>query len=241
MFSLDDKYKVGKKIPMKDFIPKDLKATDKRKIKEYVKSCTLTYQISGENIPSLVNSEYNVQIIQFYDFEIEDIKKATFIANTYQNIIKSPCVIRLYNTTSEIYSFALKRLNQNDNSQVVVTDNLLTSDFMIGITSSIKQEFKNHLNFNKIIAKQNKNASYLEMYVKAYILTKDKLYVGAKDFLKRKDIWHNENKVRELYSNLRALELLNLSLFKAVGNADKVKINKEIKRLLEILEENADE
>lgn len=33
----------------------------------------------GEDIPSLVNDEYNFQVIQFYDFELTDIKKAAFI------------------------------------------------------------------------------------------------------------------------------------------------------------------
>lgn len=235
MLKLDDKYKVGKKFPMKDFIPKDLKPTDKKKIKDHVKSCTLSYQIIGEEIPSVINNEYNVQAIQFYDFELEDIKVANFVANMYQTIIKSPCVLRLFDSSKEVYSFALKRLSQTDSTQIVVTATLLTNDFYSTIPSSDKKELENLLKLNNLVGKQNKVTAYLEMYVKAYILTNSKVYAGSKDFLCRKDIWYSESKVRELYSNLRTLELLKLSLLKASGNAEKMSINKEIKKVIEVL------
>ena len=237
MLNLDDKYKVGKKFPMKDFIPKDLKSADKKKIKDNVKSCTLTYQIIGEEIPSVINNENNVQAIQFYDFELVDIKKATFVANIYQNLIKSPCVLRLHDNSKEIYSFALKRLSQTDSTQIVVTDTLVTNDFFTTIPSSDKKELENLLTLDNIISKQNKVTTYLEMYVKAYILTNDKVYAGSKNFLERKDIWYSESKVREIYADLRKLVLLKLSLAKANGNVEKMKINKQIKSLIEKLKD----
>ena len=237
MLNLDDKYKVGKKFPMKDFIPKELKPADKKKIKDNVKNCTLSYQIIGEEIPSVINNENNVQAIQFYDFELVDIKKATFVANIYQNLIKSPCVLRLHDNSKEIYSFALKRLSQTDSTQIVVTDTLVTNDFFTTIPSSDKKELENLLTLDNIISKQNKVTTYLEMYVKAYILTNDKVYAGSKNFLERKDIWYSESKVREIYADLRKLVLLKLSLAKANGNVEKMKINKQIKSLIEKLKD----
>ena len=236
MLNLDEKYKVGKKFPMKDFIPKNLKPTDKKKIKDNVKSCTLAYQIIGEEIRSVINNEYNVQTIQFYDFELVDMKIATYIANMYQTIIKSPCVLRLYDNNKEVYSFALKRLNQTDNTQIVLTDSLLTNDFCTTIPSSDIKKLETLLTLDNIINKQNKVTTYLEMYVKAYIYTNDKIYARSNDFLKRKDIWYSESKVRDLYANLRKLELLKLSLLIANVNIEKIRINKEIRNLLKKLE-----
>ena len=238
MLNLDDKYKVGKKFPMKDFIPKELKPADKKKIKDNIKSCTLAYQIIGEEFPSVINDYYNVQTIQFYEFELIDIKKATYIANMYQTIIKSPCVLRLYDNSKEVYSFALKRLNQTDNTQIVVTDTLLTNDFNTTIPSSDKKELENLLTLDNLIAKQNKVTTYLEMYDKAYILTNDKVYAGSKDFLERKDIWYNESKVRDVYGTLRQLELLKLQVIKVTANKEKVKLNQEIRHIIEKLKEN---
>lgn len=237
MLKLDNTYKVGKKFAIKDFIPKELKPAEKKKIKDSVNSCILAYQIAGEEIPSVKNNEYNVQTIQFYDFEITDVKKATFIAHTYQSIIKSPCVLRLYDSRKEVYSFALKRLNQIDPTQIVVTDTLITNEYSTTLPSSEIKELENHLCLDILINKENKVTTYLELYVKAYILTKGKVYSGSKELLNRKDIWYSESKIREVYACLRELELLKLSMVKASGNVEKVRINKEIKKIICVIEE----
>lgn len=237
---LNEKYKVGKKIPIKDLIPRELKPADKKKIKDNVKSCVLTYQITGEEIPSVINSEYNVQAIQFYDFELVDMKKVAYIANLYQGIIKSPCVLRLHDSSKEVYSLALKRLNQNDGMQITVTDTLITKECYVTMPSAEKKELESYIALDNLVGKQDKVTTYLEMYVKVYILTKDKVYTGSTEFLERQDFWYSESKVRGLYADLRALELLRLSLSKASGNVEKVRINKEIREITKRLNEVKD-
>ena len=74
MFDLPDTYRVDVKVALKDFIPKDLKPNDKKRIKDAVKSVRLDYQITGEEIPSVTNEEYRCQVIQFYDIEVANIK-----------------------------------------------------------------------------------------------------------------------------------------------------------------------
>ena len=234
MFNLPEKYKVGKKIPMKDFIPKEFKPDAKKKIKESVKNITLSYQIMGEDIPSLVNYERNYQVIQFYDFELTDIKKASFVASLYQESIKSPCVLRLYDHTNEIYSFALKRLSQNDKTQIVVTDKLLTTIFPIAMPSAEKRNFQKELSADNIKNKNSKVAFYLEIYVRAYILTNDKVYANAKSFL-TKPIWYNENKVIEVYTLLCDLARNKEKVQKATTNIEKMQINQAVRRLIDHL------
>lgn len=226
MFNLQDKYKVGKKIPMKDFIPKDLKPEVKKKIKDSVKSVILTYQIMGEDIPSLVNDEQNSQVIQFYEFDLVDIKKASFLAGLYQEIIKSPCVIRFHDNASEVYSFALKRLSQNDKTQIVVTDKLLTSIFPVVMPSTEKMNFQKELSVDNIKNQTNKVAFYVEMYVRAYILTNDKVYANAKSFL-MKPIWYSENKVLEVYNLLLDVARTKEKVQKATTNGEKMRLNQE--------------
>ena len=58
MFDLPDIYRVDVNVALKDFIPKDLKLNDKKRIKDAVKSVKLEYQIAGEEIPSVNNEEY---------------------------------------------------------------------------------------------------------------------------------------------------------------------------------------
>ena len=46
MFNLPDRYKTDVKVALKDFIPKDLKPNDKKRIKDAVKEVRLVYQIA---------------------------------------------------------------------------------------------------------------------------------------------------------------------------------------------------
>lgn len=66
MFELPDAYKLDVNVDLKDFIPKDLKPNDKKRIKDAVKYVKLEYQIAGEEIPSVNNEEYRCQV----NFEI---------------------------------------------------------------------------------------------------------------------------------------------------------------------------
>ena len=235
MFNLPEKYKVGKKIPMKDLIPKEFKPDVKKKIKENVKGVTLSYQIMGEDIPSLVNDEYNFQVIQFYDFELTDIKKAAFIANLYQEIIKSACVLRLHDASSEAYSFALKRLNQNDNTQIIVTDKVVTALYPTALPSSDKNTLLRELDYGNIKNHDNKGAFYFEIFLRAYILTNDKVYAGAKSFLS-KPIWYSMSKLKEVYPLLCNLASNKEKVQKAVSNSEKMKLNQEIRQAISELD-----
>ncbi|AMJ41442.1 DUF4391 domain-containing protein [Anaerotignum propionicum] len=235
MFNLPNQYKVGKKIPMKDFIPKDFKPELKKKIKDIVKSVVLADQVMGEDIHSLANEEYNCQVIQFYDFELADIKKAAFVANLYQEIIKSPCVLRLYDSRNEVYSFALKRLNQNDKTQIVVTDKLLTGGYPIAMPSFEKNTLQNELSFDNIKNKTNKVAFYLEIYVRAYILMNDKLYANIKSFLS-KPIWYNERTVIEVYKLLYQIAVNKENVQKSISNREKMQLNQEIRQFISELD-----
>ena len=77
MFHVPDAYRVDVKVALKDFIPKDVKPKDKKKIKDAIKSVKLENQIMGEEIPSVINEDYRCQVIQFYDIEVESIKDAS--------------------------------------------------------------------------------------------------------------------------------------------------------------------
>ena len=95
MFDIPEQYKVQVKIALKDFMPKDLKLEKKKRIKESIKDVCLAYQIAGEQIPSVMNNEYRCQVIQIYEIEVRNIKEASFIASTYQSLIKSLCVLKI--------------------------------------------------------------------------------------------------------------------------------------------------
>ena len=79
MFNIPEHYKMDVKLALKDFIPKDLKSEDKKRIKDAVKEVRLMYQIAGEEIPSVINDEYRCEVIQFYEMELQSIKVAPYL------------------------------------------------------------------------------------------------------------------------------------------------------------------
>ena len=83
MIKLPQKYEKNKKIPIKDFVSKSFRPEERRKIREIVKEVKLTYQVDGEEIPSVKNEIYNIEVIQFFDFKVSDIRNSTFLTGLY--------------------------------------------------------------------------------------------------------------------------------------------------------------
>lgn len=235
MFDIPEQYKVQVKIALKDFIPKDLKPEKKKRIKEAIKDVSLAYQIAGEQIPSVMNNEYRCQVIQIYDIEVRNIKEASFIASTYQSIIKSLCVLKIHDAVSEVYSFALKRLSQVDNSQVVILDDECSEVFQTMLPDRQKERFFEYMSFNKIINKTNKVNFYYEMFTKEFMLKNEKAYSNMELILER-PVWYDFNRIVRIYSLLKTIVDNKEIISKTTNNVEKIKINQEIKNSLEKLE-----
>ena len=240
MFNIPEKYEVNQKLPINDLIPKALKPADKKKIKEILVNVTLTHQIVGEEMPSLINESVHVEAIQYFDFEVKDIKKATFMANVYQAIIKSPCVIHIHDKKDEIYSFALKRLNQNDKNEIVITDNVMSKVFPLFLPSREKMEFLEEVDYCNIKNKITKNHFYYEMTVRAYLELNSKIYAPT-DCITKKPIWYSEEKVKKTFDLFKQLKALKEQVVKENRANEKMRINQEIREIIEELDKFKEE
>ncbi len=235
MFDLPDTYRVDVKVALKDFIPKDLKPNDKKRIKDAVKSVRLDYQITGEEIPSVTNEEYRCQVIQFYDIEVANIKDANFLASTYQNLIKPLCVIHMHDTKDEVYSMAVKRLSQTDDMQIVVEQTLLTDKYMLGIPDSNRDRFMAYMNYSTVKNKIDKVKLYKEWFYKAYMVVNEKAYIHT-DKLLDGNIWYDSDRTARICQKYVELVTSRGKLKTAVTNAERMKINKEIKTEVQALD-----
>ena len=235
MFDIPDTYRVDVKVALKDFIPKDLKPNDKKRIKDAVKSVRLDYQIAGEEIPSVNNEEYRCQVIQFYDIEVANIKDANFLASTYQNLIKPLCVIHMHDTKDEVYSMAVKRLSQTDDMQIVLEQTLLTDKYMLGIPDSNRDRFMAYMNYSTVKNKINKVQLYKEWFYKAYMVVNEKAYIHT-DKLLDGNIWYDSDRTARICQKYVELVTSRGKLKTAVTNAERMKINKEIKTEIQVLD-----
>lgn len=235
MFDLPDTYRVDVKVALKDFIPKDLKPNDKKRIKDAVKSVRLDYQIAGEEIPSVNNEAYRCQVIQFYDIEVANIKDANFLASTYQNLIKPLCVIHMHDTKDEVYSMAVKRLSQTDDMQIVVEQTLLTDKYMLGVPDSNRDRLLAYMNYTKLKNKVDKVQLYREWFYKAYMIVNEKAYIHT-DKLLDGNSWYDSDRTVRICQKYVELVTSRGKLKAAVTNAERMKLNKEIKTEIQALD-----
>lgn len=235
MFDLPDTYRVDVKVALKDFIPKDLKPNDKKRIKDAVKSVSLDYQIAGEEIPSVNNEEYRCQVIQFYDIEVANIKDANFLASTYQNLIKPLCVIHMHDTKDEVYSMAVKRLSQTDDMQIVVEQTLLTDKYMLGIPDNNRDRFMAYMNYSTVKNKIDKVQLYKEWFYKAYMVVNEKAYIHT-DKLLDGNTWYDSDRTARICQKYVELVTARGKLKTVVTNAERMQINKEIKIEIQALD-----
>lgn len=234
MFNIPERYRTDVNVALKDFMPKDLKPNDKKRVRDVVKSVKLTYQIAGEEIPSVVNEEYRCQAIQFYDIELTNIKESAFIASTYQNLIKPFCIIRMYDAKNEVFSLAVKRLNQLEETEVIVEHSLVTQKFLLNVPDSSRDKFLAYVDFMQVKNKVNKVNMYKEWYYKAYMLANEKAYIHVEKVLDG-NFWYDSGRTAQIVKKYMELVQVRESLKKASTNAERMKINKDIKYKLQEL------
>lgn len=235
MFNIPDRYKKEVDVALKDFVPKDLKPNDKKRIKDAIKSVKLVYQIAGEDIPSVVDENYRCQVIQFYDIELNDIKDANFLASTYQNLIKPFCVIRMYDAKDEVYSLAIKRLNQLEEREIVVEQSLITPKYILNVPDSTRNRFLGYVDFVQVKNKRDKVSMYKEWLYKAYMLQNEKAYASV-DAILESDFWYNSNRTTQIVLKYKELVKQREGLKKATTNAERMKVNKSIKMAIQALD-----
>lgn len=232
MFNIPEHYKTNVKLALKDFIPKDLKPDDKKRIKDTVKEVRLMYQITGEEIPSVINNEYRCEVIQFYDMELQSIKAASYLASVYQNLIKPLCIFHMYDSQYELYSFAVKRLNQTDDNQIVIEDSILTENYPVGLPDDGRNRLLEYLDYMQIKNKTNKINLYKEWYYRTYMIMNESAYSKTELILDGNG-WYDSEHMELLYTYYKKLVDTRGMLKKAITGTEKMNLNKEIKKVIQ--------
>jgi hypothetical protein len=234
MFDIPKRFETNLDVKLRDFIPKELNPNDKRRVKEVTKSVKMTYQIAGEEIPSLVNEEYRCQVIQFYEIELESIKEANFIANIYQNLIKPLCIMRFYDSKDEEYSFADKRLSQTEENQIVVEDVYMSQKYPYGLPGEGIGKYLEYLSFDKIKNKTDKLAFYREWMYKIYLLEHKSAFEDVEKIICN-NAWYSTARAEAIYKKFVELVGAREKAAKAQINSEKMKANKAVKAAKESL------
>ena len=130
-----------------------------------------------------------------------------------------------------MYSLALKRLNQNDRNEIVVTDTVMTEIFDLSISSSAKREMEETLDYSKILNRTNKVNFYSEIFIRNYILKNQKYYQKSGNILESL-IWYDRNKMINVLKNFKNLVMYKEKMKLAIKNSEKIEINKKIREII---------
>ena len=232
MFDIPPRYAADNPIEPKTFIAKNMKKPEKDRIRESLLSARLVWQIAGEEIPSLINADYNCSVIMGFEIKLKAIKDSAFFAELVQHMVKAPCVIRFYDHAEEVYSFAHKRLSHTDATQVVVENRVETPTMSLAFPDKIAEKLKRHLAFGALLNRSDKLSLYLEATVKAFIISNSYLYSGVETLLDGK-AWYNRADIMALFGRLLELQRLNVELKAEKLPGERARLNGEIKRLME--------
>ena len=231
MIEIPEQYLIGtqgRQLNKQGFIPPSANATEKRRLRECVRKIVLTHQIAGEAIPSRIDEHYRCEVIACLDIDLSDIKHKDFAAKQLQPLMKPFAVFHFHDTKGQhALSFAHKRLKQNDPGNVVVAEAYCTEPYT-------RDDALAALRFPALVNRTTKRDLYLEAMSKAYLLDHPKLYIGASKLLESK-LWYRGESIIEIHEQLNALKALKNAKQAAKTNADKAKLNAQIKTAIDTI------
>lgn len=237
MFKIPIEYQLNREIDVKSVIPKSVKANDKKRMRENIKQVVLEWQLNGEKIPSRLDDQVNCRVIMFFSIELTNIKHAAFIASILQYELKGFVILRFYDVTSEVYSFAKKRLHVVQKDEVVVEEEFLTNTLPVVITHMEKQQLIKFTAFEAIQNKLDKYNVYVEIATKAYIVSHQKVYTQATQILQHRTIWLKKQQVQQLLDIYVQLVKLRIQATQQIKTTEKIAINAAIKQQINQLNE----
>jgi len=233
MFNIPSDYGVNKKFDIKMFTTSKLTSKEKKYFKDNVAQIELKYQITGEDIASLIDDEHNCQAIMFFEIEVKDLKSAKTIGEIIQRIVKPLVVIRFFDFKGmESYCFAYKRLNKLDNTQIVIDEIIFTPASSIFLQNETKELISKYLDFDEVKNKVNKLFFYYEMFCKVKVISNRAYYSEYKSLLSS-NIFYDLDAMKSLTSLLREVEGFEREKSIAVTVSEKAQINIKIKSTLD--------
>ncbi len=228
---LPKEYECNQRIT-KEAIIKGLEDSKHKKIiRESVSKITLVGSINGEFIPSVLDNDFNVQVITFIDIIVKDKKHINELSRVLQKSIKNYVLIRFLYEDKQVISLALKKLNKNNEKEITI-DTIITCDEILQ-TDSL---YLKYISYENILNKGNKILFYREIMIKCFLITNKDYYKNTENLI-NSNLWYKNNEVIEVYKLFSELVQQNKSKNKFKEQRKKVEVNNKIKGLMERLEE----
>lgn len=236
MLGLPKNYEQRKRFNKKLFISKDESLNIKKKIKDSLLKISLVGQVQGNNIPSLVNENFNASVIMFLEVEVDNIKNAKFLNEIFQELLKAFAIIKFYDYRgNNVYGFGYKRLSKNDKSEIVLESSFVSEVFIEELFDETLELFEEYIDFSNIKNTNNKLYLYEEIMVKAYVISNKNLWGKWRNILES-NIWYNHSKINEIFKLLREVKDIKDKQKKIKNINETIGQNKELIRIYSDME-----
>ncbi len=236
MLGLPKNYEQRKRFNKKLFISKDESLNIKKKIKDSLLKISLVGQVQGNNIPSLVNENFNASVIMFLEVEVDNIKNAKFLNEIFQELLKAFAIIKFYDYRgNNVYGFGYKRLSKNDKSEIVLESSFVSEVFTEELFDENLELFERYVDFPNIKNTNNKLYFYEEMMVKAYVISNKELWSKWEKIL-NSNIWYNHSKINKIFKLLTKAKEIKNKQKKTTNLKENIGENKELMRIYDEME-----
>jgi len=238
MLGIPDECLVKRSIDVKRLPLGDMKPGERNRFRSLVRELKVTAVLTDKVLPAYLLAGHSVQAVQVFEVRVDSLRSAPFVCGILQRMTKTLCIIYVRDDHQEQFSFALKRLNMQDASEVVVTDEFLSVPLSSGVPGNGIRMMEKFAGWGAVVNMTSLYSWYLELMVKCFVITHRNVWSGMEGLLSSK-VWYNSDEVLAVFSDLKRLVALSEERKRSLTIGESARLNGDLIEVYERLERYA--
>ncbi|MCK9314390.1 MAG: DUF4391 domain-containing protein [Methanocorpusculum sp.] len=238
MLGIPDECLVKRSVDVKRLPLGDLKQGERTRFRSLVRELKVTAVLTDKVLPAYSTERCIVQAVQVFEVRVDSLRSAPFVCGILQRMTRTLCIIFVRDDHQEQFSFALKRLNLQDASEVVVTEEFLSVPLTSGVPGSGMRLMEKYAGWDSVVNMTSLYSWYLELMVKCFVITHRDVWSGMEGLLMSK-VWYNSDEVFSMFGVLQRLTALSEERSRSLSMGESMRLNGELREVYERLKEFA--
>ncbi|WP_048062079.1 DUF4391 domain-containing protein [Methanocorpusculum labreanum] len=238
MLGIPDECSVERNLDVKRLPLSEVKPGERNRFRDVVRELKVSAVLTDKVLPAYTTERCIVQAVQVFEVRVNSLRSAPFVCGVLQKMTKTLCIIFVRDDHQEQFSFALKRLNLQYASEVVVTDQFLSVPRVSGVSGNGMRLMEMYAGWGVVVNMTSLYSWYLELMVKCFVITHRKVWSGMEGLLSSK-VWYNSDDVLSMFSDLKRLVGLSEERGRSLSMGESVRLNGELREVYERLERYA--
>ena len=234
MLGIPDECLVKRSIDVKRLPLGDMKPGERNRFRSVVRELKVTAVLTDKVLPAYLLAGHSVQAVQVFEVRVDSLRSAPFVCGILQRMTKTLCIIFVRDDHQEQFSFALKRLNLQDASEVVVTEEFLSVPLSSGVPGNGARMMESFAKWEAVVNMTSLYSWYLELMVKCFVITYRNVWSGMEGLLSSK-VWYNSDDVLLMFGVLQRLVALSEERSRSLSMGESMRLNGELREVYERL------